>query len=100
MSKAMAKTSMVALAGAVLALTLASPAQAITLTNRDAADQTLQITEGGDEAVTHDVVIAADEVLEGLCEEGCTIALENGEQQSFEGYEDVTIEDGQFLIAE
>ena len=96
----MAKTSMIALAGAVLALIFANQAQAITLTNHDGADQTLQITEGGDEAVTHDVVIAADEILEGLCEDGCTIALENGEQQSFEGYEDVTIKDGQFVIAE
>lgn len=96
----MIKRSMITLTGAVLATILAGQAQAITLTNRDGSDLRLQITEGGDEAVTHEVVIAANEILDGLCEEGCTIALESGEPQSFEGYETVIIEDGRFVIAE
>ena len=96
----MIKTPLVALTAAALALTLAGQANALTLTNRDTVDQRVQITEGGDEAVTHDKVVAADQTLDELCEDGCTIALENGEQESFEGYETVFIENGRFVIAE
>jgi hypothetical protein len=96
----MAKSPKIALAAATMALLLAGQAHALTLTNRGAVDQRLQISEGGDEAVTYEVVIAAYETLIELCQEGCTIALENGEQESFEGYEEVNIEEGSFFIPE
>ena len=81
-----------------LLLILVGPAYALTLTNRDGVERTLQITEGGDEAVTYDLVITADETMEELCNEGCTIALENGIQESFDGDEDIYIERGRFYI--
>jgi hypothetical protein len=96
----MAKSPKIALAAATMALLLTGQAHALTLTNRGAVDQRLQISEGGDEAATYEVVIAAYETLIELCQEGCTIALESGEQESFEGYEHIHIEDGRFVIAE
>lgn len=98
----MIKNTMTALTAGTLALFLAgqAQAQALVLTNRDTVEQRMQITEGGDEAVTHDVVIAANQTLDGLCKEGCTIALENGVQESFEGDEVIYIENGRFVIAE
>ena len=88
------------LAAACTILLLASSAQALTLTNRDPEERRLQITEGGDEAVTHDVIVEADQTREDLCLEGCTIVLDSGEHASFEGDEVVEIEDGRFVIAE
>lgn len=96
----MLKIHALALTMAALALLSAGQAQALTVTNRDAADQRLRITDGGDESVTQDVVIAADETLGNLCEDGCTILLGNGVQESFEGYESIYIENGRFVIAE
>jgi hypothetical protein len=94
----MAKYPKVALAAAIIASFLAGQAQALTLTNRDAVDQRLQISEGGDETVTYEVVITAHQMLDELCQEGCTIALESGEQESFEGHEEVEIANGRFVI--
>lgn len=96
----MLRSSRIALTAAAIGLLWVGQSQALTLTNRDAVDQRLQISEGGDEAVTYDVVISAYETLVELCQEGCTIALENGEQESFEGYEEVSIEEGSFVIPE
>lgn len=90
----------IALSAAALALMLSGQAYALTLTNRDAGEHRVQINEGGDEAVTRDIVLTANQKVGGLCEDGCTIALENGVQESFEGDEDVYIENGQFLIGE
>jgi len=96
----MKRFSYAAIAALLLAVFAAGEASAITLTNRDKTDQRLTITEGGDEAVTQEVTIAVNETLDGICLEGCTIALENGTQESFEGDEAVTIEDGLFSIDE
>jgi hypothetical protein len=91
---------MIAMTAGALALFMAGQANALTLSNGEGAPLRVEITEGGDEAVTHDVVLAVGQTLDGLCEEGCTISLESGAQESFEGYEAVTIEDGDFLIGE
>ena len=90
----------IVLAAALIGLFITGQAHALTLTNRDAVDQRLLISEGGDETVAYEVVISAYETLVELCQEGCTISLENGEQESFEGYEDVSIEEGSFIIPE
>ncbi len=94
----MKKHAVIALATA--ALFLASQAQAFTLTNRDTVDQRLKIVEEGDQSETHDVVIGAEQTLEDLCANGCTIGLDNGQEETFEGYETVYIEDGSFVIGE
>ena len=89
-----------ALLAAALAVSLSGEARALTLVNRDTVAQRVQISEGGDEAVTSEVLVEMDESVEGICVEGCVLALENGVQQSFEGDETVVIEKGLFVIAE
>lgn len=93
----MIKILMIALAASALALSLVGQARALTLTNNGATEQSVKISEGGDEMVSQDIAIAAGQTIRGVCMEGCTIALENGEQQSFEGDEDVYIENGRFV---
>ena len=96
----MNKNLTIVLTAAASALFLTGQAHALTLTNRDAAEQRLQIVDIDEMPVTQDVVINANQTLDALCEEGCTIALENGEQGTFDGDEVVYIEDGRFVIAE
>ena len=82
------------------ALVWAGQAEALTLTNRDAVDRRLQISEASDAIVTYEVVITAHETIFELCQIGCTIVLESGEEETFEGYEEVTIEEGSFVFPE
>ena len=96
----MIRTPAIALTGILLTMILASQANALTLTNLDGMGHRLEINEGGDETVTHEIVVGPEETLDDLCQEGCTIGLDGGEQQSFEGYEKVFIEDGRFVIGE
>jgi len=82
---------------AALALTMVVSANAITITNQDATDYELQIKEaaGG----TSSTMIAAGESLE-ICEDGCTISLQNGERETFAGDETVELRDGGFVRVE
>ena len=95
---AMIRISKRALTVALATLIVAGQAHALTLANRDQVDRRVLITEAGDQAVIQEIFIASDEILQGVCPDGCTIALENGVKESFEGYEDVAIEDGRFVI--
>lgn len=65
-------------------------ASAISLTNRDAAEQKLTLVEGDKQS---DLVIKAGEKLE-LCEKGCVIRMPDGEDYEFDGPEIVSLEDG------
>jgi hypothetical protein len=96
----MPRNSRIALTAAAIGLLMVGQAYALTLTNRDAVNQRLQISEGGVEAVTYEVVITAHQTLDELCPEGCIIALENGDEESFEGYEEISIKEGTFVIPE
>lgn len=78
---------------------LAGAAQAFTVTNRDANAQRLQITEPEGEGA-EEFTIEPDETLDEVCETGCTIILENGVKETFEGMETVYIEDGSFVLVE
>ncbi|MDH3196015.1 MAG: hypothetical protein OEL78_06870 [Hyphomicrobiales bacterium] len=96
----MKKTLILATGALAAALLVAGQANALTLTNRGAGDQRLKIITSGDEAVTQDVVILAEETLSDVCMDGCKIALENGDQKTFEGNEVVYIEHDKLVIAE
>jgi len=96
----MTKNIMIAIAAAALPLFLASQAYALTLINRTPVEQNVQISEGDSEAMTRDVVLSADQTLDGFCEEGCTIVLENGVEEDFDGDEVIYIENGQFIIVQ
>ena len=65
-------------------------ASGITLTNRDAADQTLIVIEGDKQS---ERTIRAGEKLE-LCEKSCVIRLPDGEDYEFDGNEIVSLEEG------
>lgn len=93
----MNRTFALALASALL-LT-AGQAQALTVTNRDTAEQNLQITETGAQS-SHMVVVQPGQTVEDLCPAGCEIALANGTSASFDGSEDIDIRNGGFVIAE
>jgi hypothetical protein len=69
---------------------------AMSITNRDAYERTLQITEGSDNQVIYNLLISADETIDGLCKKSCSVLLDNGIKQSFEGYEQVYIFNGRF----
>ncbi len=71
-----------------------SGASAITLTNRDTADQTLIIIEGDKQ---NERVIKAGEKLE-LCEKSCVIRLPDGEDYEFDGAEIVSLEEGLLFL--
>ena len=59
----MNKNPKIALVAAASALLLAGQAHALTLTNRDAVEQRLQIVEGDEMPVTQDFVINANQTL-------------------------------------
>lgn len=71
-----------------------SPASAITLTNRDMADQKLIIIEGDRQ---NERVIKSGEKLE-LCEKSCVIRLPDGEDYEFDGTEIVSLEEGLLFL--
>ena len=84
------------LVGAALTLMLASQAYGLTLINRDPVERGLEIIERGDQTTKYQLVISPYETLVKLCDAGCNLTLENGEEESFEGHEEVYIEDGHF----
>lgn len=67
---------------------------AITLTNRDTADQKLIIIEGDKQS---ERLIKANETLQ-LCEKSCIIRLPDGEDYDFDGAEIVSLEDGLLFL--
>lgn len=68
-----------ALAGAALIiLALAAPAAAISITNLDDKDYKITVVEG-DKQTDHQ--LKASQVLEGVCLKGCTIVIDDGEDQ-------------------
>ena len=93
----MSSAAVVALAAAMLLV--AADAQALTVSNRDTTDQRLEIRASGS-AVPQNIVVKPQETLDGLCEAGCTIALESGAEEAFEGYEVLEVENGRFVIVE
>lgn len=72
-------------------------AYAFTLTNQDRTEHRFTIYVEDDE---WNITIQANEILSHLCATGCSIAIEYGEEQDFEGYETVMIIDGRLTIAE
>jgi hypothetical protein len=69
---------------------------AMSITNWDRYERTLQITEGSNRQVIYGLLIDAGETIDGLCERGCSVLLDNGIEQSFKGYGQVYIFKGRF----
>jgi hypothetical protein len=69
---------------------------AMSITNSDRYERTLQITEGTNKQVIYSLLISAGETIDGLCERGCSVLLDNGIEHSFKGYGQVYILNGHF----
>lgn len=83
----------------VAGCSLAGEAQALSLTNRDPNQQWVEIIEGpGQKSRT--VAIDYGETLDAPCDLGCTVILDNGAEERFEGDEIVHIENGRFTVIE
>lgn len=71
----------------------ASVAAGVSITNRDEKDHKLTVMEGQAKA---DHVLKPSQVLEGICEKGCIVRLNDSENDEYEleGTEIVSIEEG------
>ena len=85
------------LLGAALVLFSSGVAYGLSLTNRDTLNQEVLVLETGDEEADN-IVLGPGESLGDLCETGCTITLESGEEMNFQGSEVVSIENGHFVL--
>ncbi len=75
------------------ALLMTSAASAVTVANRGDKDVKLTVIEGD---AKQDQVLAAGKVLEGVCQKGCIIRLNDSENDEYEleGSESVSVEEG------
>ena len=79
--------------GAIGLLLGSTAAHAVTITNRDDQDHKLTVVEG--EART-DHVLKPSQVLNGICAKGCTVHLDDDEEEEYqlEAEDVVSIEEG------
>lgn len=84
---------------AAMVLPLINQAGALTVTNRDAAEMEISVVEQEGQPAQA-MMIKSQETLDSFCQEGCVISLANGETDTFEGDEIVTIQNGQFTVSE
>ena len=80
-------------AGAIAALLWTSCAEAVSVTNRDDRDHKVTVIEGD---IKKDHVLKPSAVLEGVCQKGCIIRLNDSDNDEYdlEGAEVVSIEEG------
>ena len=83
----------------VAVLLSTSAAHAASITNRDEKDRKVTIIEG---EARRDHVLKPNGVLDGICEKGCLIQLDDNQQDPFEleGSEVTSIEEGQLYYDE
>lgn len=94
--KSSAKGSLGALLlNAVLVVAGASAAGAVTLVNRDDKDHKLTVIEDAG-AKTSELNLKPSQVLEGFCEKGCVIRINDNEEDEYELQpgDKVSIEEG------
>ncbi len=86
-------TSMVRPVCTIAALLMTSAASAVTITNRDGTDIKLVVIEG---SAKQNVVLQAGKAVEGVCQKGCIIRLNDSENEEYEldGSETVAVEEG------
>ncbi len=88
-----------AVAGA-FALLAITPALAISLTNEDETGYEVTIVEGEGDANSTTIQLDPGTNVSEICENGCTVKLDNGAEFTFEGDETATIKDGEFDLTE
>jgi hypothetical protein len=77
----------------IAALLMTSAASAVTVTNRGATETKVSIIEG---SASQDQILATGKVLEGVCQKGCIIRLNDSENDEYEleGSEIVSVDEG------
>lgn len=77
----------------LVCISSAGLAAGVSITNRDDKDHKLTVMEGEAKA---DHVLKPSQVLEGICEKGCIVRLNDSENDEYEleGTEVVSIEEG------
>ena len=80
------------------ALVLASPANALILSNFDDSVHYVEVVTGENGSDMVQVTIGENSI--SLCDDGCVIRLQNGSEMEFEGTETLSIQNGEFVIAE
>lgn len=80
-------------ASTIAALLMTSAASAVTITNRGDKETKVSVIEG---TAKQDQVLAAGKVLDGVCQKGCIIRLNDSENDEYEldGSEVVSVEEG------
>jgi hypothetical protein len=88
-----ALASQVLTIGTIAALLVTSVAQAATIANRDDKDVKVTVIEG---PTREDRIIPPGKAIEGICQKGCIIRLNDNENDEYEleGPEHVSVEDG------
>lgn len=83
----------------VAVLLSTSAVHAASITNRDEKDRKVTIVEG---EARRDHVLKPNAVLDGICEKGCLIQLDDSQEDPFEleGSEVTSIEEGQLYYDE
>lgn len=77
----------------IAALLMTSAASAVTITNRGDKETKVSIIEG---TARQDQILATGKVLDGVCQKGCIIRLNDSENDEYEleGSEVVSVEEG------
>lgn len=75
----------------------ATEAGALQLTNRDTADHKIAVTE---KDKTEEILIKPSQVIDKICNAGCTMKMADGEEYEFDGNEVVSIEEGLMFLDE
>ena len=86
-------TRMALTVGTVAALLMTSAASAVTVTNRGDKETKLSIIEG---EAKQDQILPAGKVIEGVCQKGCIIRLNDNDNDEYEleGSESVSVDEG------
>lgn len=91
--------TLIGLTAAAAIIATSVTAHAFTLTNLDRMGHkfTIYVDDDDDE---WDITIQFNETLSHLCPSGCTIAIEYGEEEDFEGHETILIIGGQLTTVQ
>ena len=86
-------TRMALTVGTFAALLMTSAASAVTVTNRGDKETKLSIIEG---EARQDQILSAGKVIEGVCQKGCIIRLNDNDNDEYEleGSESVSVDEG------
>lgn len=85
-------------AGVLLAAMVAgSGVMALQVTNRDAGEHTIIITENH---VSRELMLKPSEMVDNICSNGCAMQLKGGQEYVYEGPETISIEENLMFLDE